>query len=69
MSKLETPNETTRKAIEESRGMDSRELTPVELVDAVYEMVFVYKPESPAQEAWKRRWLANAKRYGAGFDF
>ena len=44
------------------------ELTPVELVDAVYEMVFSYKPESPAQEQWKRRWLLNAKRYGAGLD-
>ena len=44
------------------------ELTPVELVDAVYELVFVYKPESHAQEQWKRRWLLNAKRYGAGFD-
>jgi hypothetical protein len=44
------------------------ELTPVELVDAVYEMVFACKPESPAQEEWKRRWLINAKRHGAGFD-
>jgi len=44
------------------------EWTPVELVDAVYELVFAYKPESPAQEQWKRRWLLNAKRYGAGFD-
>ena len=44
------------------------ELTPVELVDAVYELVFAYKPESSAQEQWKRRWLLNAKRYGAGFD-
>ena len=60
----------TRKPDDSQKGgMDGCDLTPVELVDAVYEMVFVYKPESPAQEAWKRRWLANAKRYGAGFDF
>jgi hypothetical protein len=44
------------------------ELTPVELVDSVYELVFSLKPESPAQAQWKQRWLTNAKRYGAGFD-
>ena len=44
------------------------EWTPIELIDAVYEMVFAYKPDSPAQEEWKREWLLNAKRHGAGLD-
>ena len=38
------------------------------MVDGVYELVFVYKPESPAQAKWRQDWLENAKRHGAGFD-
>jgi hypothetical protein len=51
----------------EMYGIDY-EWTPVELVDAVYELVLCYKPSSPAQEAWKQKWLWNAKRHGAGID-
>jgi hypothetical protein len=40
----------------------------LELVDGAYELVFVYKPSSPAQEAWKRNWLEKARRAGAGPD-
>jgi len=38
----------------------------LELVDGAYELMEVYKPESPAQEAWKRNWLEKARRAGAG---
>lgn len=44
------------------------ELTPVELVDAAYDLVFRYDAESPAQKKWKERWLSNARKYGAGLD-
>jgi len=72
------PNATMMNAIvrqsgsNEGFGMkersDGMELTPVELVDAAYELVFTYKPESPAQETWKQKWLCNAKQHGAGLD-
>jgi len=40
--------------------------TLLELIDGAYELVELYKPESPAQEAWKRNWLEKAIRAGAG---
>ena len=42
--------------------------TLLELVDGAYELVELYKPESPAQEEWKRNWLEKAIRAGAGPD-
>jgi hypothetical protein len=65
------PNANMMNAIVRQSGSNEgfgMELTPVELVDAAYELVFTYKPESPAQEAWKQKWLCNAKRHGAGLD-
>jgi len=38
----------------------------LELVDGVYELVELYNPQSPAQEAWKRNWLEKARKAGAG---
>ena len=43
-----------------------KDTTLLELVDGVYELVELYKPESPAQEAWKRNWLEKARKAGAG---
>jgi hypothetical protein len=40
----------------------------LELVDGAYELVFLYRPSSPAQEAWKRDWLEKARKAGAGPD-
>ena len=40
----------------------------VGLVDGVYEIIFVHKPQSPSQKKWKEDWLEKAKKYGAGFD-
>jgi hypothetical protein len=45
-----------------------KDKTLLELVDGAYELVFVYKPSSPAQEAWKRNWLEKARLAGAGPD-
>ncbi len=43
--------------------------TLLELVDGVYELVEFYKPQSPAQKAWKRSWLEKARLAGAGPDW
>jgi hypothetical protein len=43
--------------------------TLLELVDGAYELVERYKPESPAQDEWKRNWLEKARRAGAGADW
>ncbi len=45
-----------------------KDTTLLELVDGAYELVELYKPESPAQEAWKRNWLEKARKAGAGPD-
>jgi len=36
------------------------------LVDGVYEIVELYQPKFPAQEKWKKDWLAKARSFGAG---
>ncbi len=46
-----------------------KDTTLLELVDGAYELVELYQPESPAQEAWKRNWLEKARRAGAGPDW
>jgi hypothetical protein len=48
--------------------INNTDMTPIELVDSAYELVFIYKPQSLAQETWRRKWLRNAKLYGAGLD-
>jgi hypothetical protein len=42
--------------------------TLLELVDAAYEIVELYNPSSPAQEAWRLNWLEKARKAGAGPD-
>jgi hypothetical protein len=39
--------------------------TLLELVDAAYELVEIYKPESPAQETWRLNWLEKARKAAA----
>jgi len=34
------------------------------LVDGAYEIVELYKAESPAQKAWKKRWIKRANALG-----
>ncbi len=46
-----------------------KDTTLLELVDGAYELVELFKPESPAQEVWKRIWLEKARRAGAGPDW
>ena len=43
-----------------------KDTTLLELVDAAYELVERYKPESPSQYAWRRNWLEKARKAGAG---
>lgn len=52
---------------------DLRALSPiglaekaVALVDAAWEVVELWKPQSPAQEAWKREWMRRAREVVAG---
>ena len=44
----------------------ARELA--ELVDGCYTIVELYKPQSPAQEAWRKNWLEKARRLVPGCD-
>jgi hypothetical protein len=37
----------------------------VSLVDAVYDMVEIYKPQSPSQIKWRNEWLRKAREAGA----
>ena len=46
-----------------------KDTTLLELVDGAYELVEVYKPDSPAAEAWRRNWLEKARKAGAGPDW
>jgi hypothetical protein len=36
----------------------------LELIDAAYDLIEIYKPQSPAQEAWKKAWLKKANELG-----
>ena len=37
----------------------------LELVDGCYEVIELYKPQSPSQVAWKKNWLEKARKLGA----
>jgi hypothetical protein len=41
------------------------EVAAIELLDGAYDIIEIWKAESPAQIAWKREWLAKAKELGA----
>ena len=34
----------------------------LELVDGAYNIVELFKPQSPTQEAWRKNWLNSAKK-------
>lgn len=38
----------------------------IALVDGAWEIVEMFQPKSPAQEAWKREWMRRAREVGAG---
>jgi hypothetical protein len=46
-----------------------KDTTLLELVDGAYELVEMFKPDSPAAETWKRDWLEKARKAGAGPDW
>jgi len=39
------------------------------LLDGCYDLIFIWKAESPAQKEWKERWLRLAKKHGASLDW
>lgn len=40
----------------------------ITLIDSAYEVIMLYKPQTPAQKQWKEHWLAKARKYGAKLD-
>ena len=51
---------TFRDPIEKHAG------SAVSLVDGAYEIVELFKPQSPAQAKWRESWMAQARGIGAG---
>jgi hypothetical protein len=41
------------------------EVALVELIDGAYDIIEIWKAESPAQIAWKKAWMAKARELGA----
>jgi hypothetical protein len=41
------------------------EVAAIELLDGAYDIIEIWKAESPAQIAWKQAWLTKAKELGA----
>lgn len=37
----------------------------VELIDGAYDIIEIWKAESPSQVAWKKAWMAKARELGA----
>lgn len=56
-------------ATSEYRYSTQPEKAAIELIDAVYDLVELYKPESPSQEAWKKAWLKKANELGITADW
>ena len=38
------------------------------LIDAAYDVIFMYKAETDGQKEWKKDWLEMARKHGAGLD-
>lgn len=38
------------------------------LIDGAYDIIFIYKPETPSQVEWKKNWLEKAKKHGASLE-
>jgi hypothetical protein len=41
------------------------EVAAIELIDGAYDIIELWKPQSPSQEAWRNAWLVKAKELGA----
>ena len=41
------------------------EFALVELIDGAYDIIEIWKAESPAQISWKKAWMAKARELGA----
>jgi hypothetical protein len=42
-----------------------RELDMLSLIDGCYEVIELYKPQSPSSQVWKENWLRKARKLGA----
>lgn len=41
------------------------EVAALELIDGAYDIVELFKPQSPSQEVWRTSWLKKARELGA----
>lgn len=41
------------------------EVAAIELIDGAYDIIELWRADSPAQEAWRKAWLKKAKELGA----
>lgn len=53
--KLEQYPDGLRDAYEDARS----------LIDGCYEIIEIWKAETPSQAEWKRKWLESARKHGA----
>ncbi len=58
----ESHNETRRK-LKTPKIINDEMLS---LIDGAYEIVELWKSDTPSQKAWKSNWLSKAKSFGAG---
>lgn len=50
---------------EATAPVEDRLRAAIDLIDGAYEIVELYEPQSPAQEAWQKHWLEEARALGA----
>jgi hypothetical protein len=41
------------------------QVAAIELLDGAYDIIEIWKAESPSQKAWKTAWLSKARELGA----
>lgn len=66
MAGMEDTPEEAKEAAGKAVCRTPPEWSPLEMVDAVYDLVCIFEPESEAQRSWKQTWLKQARAFGAG---
>lgn len=61
---MPTDTTTEQKMLAIAMAKDEQIQELLSLVDGAYEIVEIYKPESPSAIEWRKRWLARANRFG-----
>ena len=59
------PVDAPKPSVEKCETIKNRYEEAQSLIDGVYEIVELWKAESPSQIEWKKRWLENARKHGA----